>query len=202
MPFTVLGPWNESKQAVSAITYIDTKYPSWDSPKDNLETTLRCKFSQQINCLNQNKNLRNLTTKKYFDGEDGFPFDAACRRGTTWYSTWKTQCAASPLVSNFVSGAKPITDTGKIKTSKYIRKKSSNACRKGKWQSWKSLLTKGDSLAANWSSFSITSGKGLGIWGNLPVQWVAVLKNFCRNNFRVSVKSNQLRTGLTKFKKL
>mgnify|MGYP007022843658 FL=1 len=56
-------------------------------------------------------------------------------RGTTWYSTWKIQCAASPLVSNYVSGAKPITDTGQIKTSKYIRKKSSNACRKGKWQS-------------------------------------------------------------------
>ena len=26
MPFTVLGQWNESKQAVSAITDIDTKY--------------------------------------------------------------------------------------------------------------------------------------------------------------------------------
>ena len=50
MPFTVLGQWKESKQAVSAITDIDTKYLSWDSPKDNLETTLRCKSAQQINC--------------------------------------------------------------------------------------------------------------------------------------------------------
>ena len=62
------------------------------------------------------------------------PFDAACRKYTSWYSTWKIQSTVSPLVNNYVSEAKPITDTGQIKTSKYIRKKSSNACRKGKWQ--------------------------------------------------------------------